>query len=184
MGEGHPVGEHHDGLKGVAALQARFASRCSRWTSGSRPPRCRPAIAPISRAIAGTRFRTSERETARSSMCSIAIATKRLRRPHDHHRDLRARRNATASANRSADPHQNRQLMISPRFRRDTRSARRFSSGHGTARPDIQRSHQIAQSLATFVTTRRSFRTRYTVCRLAPLRRLPSAAVRAAPKSP
>jgi len=73
--------------------------------------------------------------------------------------------------------------MTSPRSRK-AHSGRRFSIGHGTMRQAIQLSHQIAQTLATLLAAGRSLSTRCTVCQLAPSHRRPSAAVRAAPKSP
>src|SRR5262249_32721001 len=107
-----------------------------------------------------------------------------LRRPHDHHRDLRARCNATASADRAGDPHQDRYLMITSRLRKNVRSPRRFSSGHGTVRRDIRLSRQTTQTFAMLVPARRPFSSRCTVRQLVLSRRPPSAAVRAAPKSP
>jgi len=74
--------------------------------------------------------------------------------------------------------------MITSRLTENARSARRFSIGHGIVRRDIQLSRQIAQTLAMLVVGRRSFSSRCTVRRLPPSRRWPSAAVRAAPKSP
>jgi hypothetical protein len=107
-----------------------------------------------------------------------------LRRADDHHRGVRAWRNATASANNAGHLLQDRLLMIISRLRKDTRSARRFSLGHGTARRDIQLSRQITQTIATFAPARSLFSSRGTVRQLAASHRLPSAVVRAAPKSP
>jgi hypothetical protein len=74
--------------------------------------------------------------------------------------------------------------MTTSRLRKNARSARRSSIGHGTARRDIQISRQIGQRLATFIAARRSFIARNTAYQLAALHRLRSAAALAAPKSP
>lgn len=74
--------------------------------------------------------------------------------------------------------------MILPRFRKAARFARRFSIGHGTARPDIQLLPQIVQGLVAFLAARRSFIRRFIARQLAAARRQPSAVVPAAPKSP
>ena len=57
-----------------------------------------------------------------------------LWRSHDHHRSLRARRNATPSADRSNERHQDRHLMTASQSRKSARRARRLSTGHGRAR--------------------------------------------------
>ena len=79
-----------------------------------------------------------------------------LRRSHDHHRDLRARLDATPSANRSDD--QDRQIMtpLAPRSRKLARSPRWCSTGHAGARPNARLSRQIAQERAPFGTASRS----------------------------
>jgi hypothetical protein len=61
-----------------------------------------------------------------------------LRRPHDHHRDLPARRDATPSANRSND--QDRYFMTAPvpRCRKCACFVRWFSAGSDRARPNIR----------------------------------------------
>jgi len=88
------------------------------------------------------------------------------------------------SPNKASDPLQDRHLMTRARLRKDTRSARRFSIGHRTARRDIQLSRQITQTVATFAAARSSFSRRRTVRQLAASHRLPSTVVRATPKSP
>ena len=70
-----------------------------------------------------------------------------LRRSHDHHRDLRARCNATASADSSNHRHQDRHLMTASQSRKSARRARCLSTGHGRARSDIQLSSQIARTI-------------------------------------
>jgi hypothetical protein len=74
--------------------------------------------------------------------------------------------------------------MTTYRLPKHTRSARRFSIGHGTARRGIQLSRQITQTVATMAAACSSFSSRCTVRQLAASHRLPSAVVPAAPKSP
>jgi hypothetical protein len=71
-----------------------------------------------------------------------------LRRLHDHHRDLRARCNATASADSSTHRNQGRHLMTASHPRKSDRRTRCLSTGHGRARPDIRLSSQIVRRLA------------------------------------
>ena len=56
-----------------------------------------------------------------------------LRRSHDHHRGLRARCNATASADSSTDRNQDRHLMTASQSRKSARRARWLSTGHGSS---------------------------------------------------
>src|SRR6266568_8303082 len=83
-----------------------------------------------------------------------------LRRPHDHHRDLPARRDAAPSANRSND--QDRHFMTAPvpRCRKCARLVRWFSAGSDRARPNIRLSCQTAQLSAQFGAPSRSLKTR------------------------
>jgi len=74
--------------------------------------------------------------------------------------------------------------MTPSRLRKTHRLARRLSIGHDTARSDIRQSSQIAQGFTAFIRTPRSFNSLSTACQLAASRRLPSPAVRVAPKSP
>ena len=56
--------------------------------------------------------------------------------------------------------------MSASQFHKSPRCARRFSTGHGRARSDIQPSPQIVRQLARFDTARRSFFGGSTVARL------------------
>jgi hypothetical protein len=56
-----------------------------------------------------------------------------LRRSHDHHRGLRARLHATASANSSSEPRQDRHLMIMSQPGKSAGRARWLSTGHDRA---------------------------------------------------
>src|SRR5437660_11733795 len=73
-----------------------------------------------------------------------------LRWPHDHHRNLRARLNAAASADRSDD--QDRHLMTAPtpRSRKVFRSLSWSSTGRDSIRSNIQLSDQLAQQSSPF----------------------------------
>ena len=73
-----------------------------------------------------------------------------LRRPHDHHRDLPARRDAAPSANRSN--HQDRHFMTAPvpRCRKCARFVRWFSAASDDARPNVRLFCQTAQLPAQF----------------------------------
>ena len=74
--------------------------------------------------------------------------------------------------------------MTSSRFRKEAHCACPLSIGHGTARPYVQLSPQIAQEMPALVAVRRAFITRYTVRRLAASLRPISGLVPTAPKSP
>jgi hypothetical protein len=65
------------------------------------------------------------------------------RRSHDRHRGLRARCNATPSADSSTYRHQDQHLVIASQSRKSVRRPRRLSNSHGRARPDIRPSSQI-----------------------------------------
>ena len=107
-----------------------------------------------------------------------------LRRSHDHHRGLRARCNATASADKSNDRHQDRHLMTASQSRKSARRARCLSIGHGRARSDIQPSSQIARQFTAFNATHRSFASRSALGHLAEPAQLQSLTSSAALKSP
>src|SRR6266702_1225763 len=83
-----------------------------------------------------------------------------LRRPHDHHPDLPARRDAVPSANSSND--QDRHFMTAPvpRCRKYARFVHWFSAGSDRARPNIRLSCQTAQLPAQFGAPSRSLKTR------------------------
>ena len=68
-----------------------------------------------------------------------------LRRPNDHHRDFRAWLNTSISADDSHD--QNRHVMttLATARRRNTRSLRRSSTGHGSTRLNTQLPCQIVR---------------------------------------
>ena len=68
-----------------------------------------------------------------------------LWRSHDHHRGVRAWRNATASADSANQPHQVRHLMTASQSCKSARRACRLSTGHGRARSDIRRPTQIVR---------------------------------------
>jgi hypothetical protein len=59
-----------------------------------------------------------------------------LRRPHDHHRDLRGRLPATSSANRASRNNQDRYLMSVDASHTTARFPRWSSTGNAAARPD------------------------------------------------
>ena len=59
-----------------------------------------------------------------------------LRRSHDHHRGVRARCNATASADSSNERHQDRHLVTASQSCKSARHARWLSTSHGKARSD------------------------------------------------
>ena len=89
-----------------------------------------------------------------------------LRRSHDHHRGLRARCNATVSADSSNQRHQDRHLMTASQSRKSAPRARWLSTGHGRARPDIQPSPQIVRQFTAIDATPRSSISRFTGRRL------------------
>jgi hypothetical protein len=107
-----------------------------------------------------------------------------LRRPHDHHRDLPARRDAAPSANRSND--QDRHFMTAPvpRCRKCARFVRWFSAGSDRARPNIRLSCQTARLPAQFGAPSRSLKTRIPAGRRPALSHTQSRAAFAALKSP
>jgi Prokaryotic cytochrome b561 len=72
------------------------------------------------------------------------LAVSVLRRSHDHHRDLRARRDATPSPNWSHDCSPDRQLVTTPKplLRKFVRLHRCSLAGGCTARSNIQLSPQ------------------------------------------
>ncbi|WP_245285102.1 phage integrase N-terminal SAM-like domain-containing protein [Bradyrhizobium sp. WSM3983] len=107
-----------------------------------------------------------------------------LRRPHDHHRGLRARCNATASTDGPTESHQDRHLMTASQSRQSARRVRRLSTSHGRARPDIRQPSQIARQFTEFDAARRSFASRFTVARLARSARSQPTSSSAALKSP
>src|ERR1700741_4603994 len=88
-----------------------------------------------------------------------------LWRSHDHHRSLRTRYNATASADRSTDLHQAGHLMTTSQSRKSARHARWLSTGQG--RVDITLWSQIAKKFTEPHAPRRSFISRFTVAQLA-----------------
>ena len=113
-----------------------------------------------------TRARAARRPKARETEPADAAERRRqaaslsmLRRPHDHHRDLRARRNATPPADSANDRHQDRHLMTaqppsrksvrraSPALDRPRRSAPRYPSVVAATR----------RQLIAFDAARRSF---------------------------
>src|SRR6267142_1950410 len=107
-----------------------------------------------------------------------------LRRSHDHHRGLRARCNATASADSSTHRNQGRHLMTASHFRKSDRRTSCLSTGHGRARSDTQPSSQTLRQFTAIDATRRSSSSRFTVHRLAGAPRLHSHTSSAALKSP
>jgi hypothetical protein len=107
-----------------------------------------------------------------------------LRRSHDHHRSVRARCNATASADRSAHRHQSRHLMTASQSCKSVRRARWLSTGHGRARSDIRPSVQIGQVPTAFDANQRRFIHRFALAQLPQSRRPQSATALAALKSP
>ena len=106
--------------------QHRACPRTARWAKAPKPTR---------------RSRCYGSQPAGMSM---------LRRPHDHHRDLPARRDAAPSANRSH--HQDRHFMTAPVPRRHkcARFVRWFSAGSDGARPNVRLFCQTAQLPAQF----------------------------------
>lgn len=68
-----------------------------------------------------------------------------LRRPHDHHRGVRAWCNATTSLDSSSDRDQDRDLMTVPQSRKPARRARWLSTGYDRTRPDIRPPPQIVR---------------------------------------
>ena len=70
-----------------------------------------------------------------------------LRRSHDHHRGVRARRNATTSPDSSNDRHQDRHLMTASQSRKSVRRARWLSIRHGRARSDIRQPWQLGRQV-------------------------------------
>jgi hypothetical protein len=80
-----------------------------------------------------------------------------LRRSHDHHRGLRARRHATASANNSNNRQQARYLMTASQSCKSDRRARCLSISNGRVRSDIQPSPQSDRQLTAFNAIRLSF---------------------------
>ncbi len=107
-----------------------------------------------------------------------------LRRSHDHHRGLRARCNATASADSSTHRNQGRHLMTASHLRKSDRRTSCLSTGHGRARSDTQPSSQTVRQFTAIDATRRSSSSRFTVHRLAGAPRLHSHTSSAALKSP
>src|SRR5258707_6874382 len=75
-----------------------------------------------------------------------------LRRPHDHHRDLHARRDAAASPDSSDEHDQDRYLMTTPtpRSHKLVRSLSWFATSRDSSRSNIQASHQFAQQSPSF----------------------------------
>ena len=107
-----------------------------------------------------------------------------LRRSHDHHRGLRARCNATASADSSTHRNQGRHLMTASHPRKSDRRTRCLSTGHGRARPDIRLSSQIVRQLTEPDATHRTSSSRFTFQRLAGALRVHLHTSSAALKSP
>ena len=107
-----------------------------------------------------------------------------LWRSHDHHRGVRAWRNATASADSANQPHQVRHLMTASQSCKSARRACRLSTGHGRARSDIRRPTQIVRQFIELDAARRSFSSHLTVAQLAASARSKPASSPAAPKSP
>jgi hypothetical protein len=97
-----------------------------------------------------------------------------LRRSHDHHRTLRARCNATASADSSTHRNQSRHLMTAPHSRKSDHRKGCISTGHGGARSDTQPSSQIVRQFTAIDATCRSSSSRLAVGRLAGTPRLHS----------
>jgi len=113
--------------------------------------------APLARCARGT-ARGRRYQLRRDRRTQVALApVSMLRQSHDHHRGLRARCSATASAGRSNDRHQDRHLMTASQSRKSACRARWFSTSHGRARSDIQPSSQIVRQFAASHATRRSF---------------------------
>jgi hypothetical protein len=90
-----------------------------------------------------------------------------LWREHDHHRGLRARDNATASADWSDDHHQDRHLMTALQSRNSTHPVRCRSTGHARVRADAPLSPQIARQLAAVSAICRPLINRFIVSQLA-----------------
>jgi Putative transposase len=107
-----------------------------------------------------------------------------LRWPHDHHRSVRARCNAMASADSSNEPHQGRHLVTASQSCKSTARARRRSTGHGRAHSHIRPPSQIARQLAQFDAIHRSLIGGFTVARLVRPARSQSMSSPAALKSP
>ena len=107
-----------------------------------------------------------------------------LRRSHDHHRGVRARCNATASADSSNQPHQARHLITMSQSRKSAPHSRCLSTSHGRAHSDIRQTSQIARQLAQVDATYRSFIGCFTVAQLVGPTRSHSISSPAAPKSP
>ena len=109
------------------------------------------------------RPRTARRAKApkRTRRCcrSQPVGMSMLRRPHEHHRDIPARRDPAPSANRSND--QDRHVMTAPVPRcKCARFVRWFSAGSDNARPNIRLPCQTAQLTAKFGAPSRSLQTR------------------------
>ncbi|MEH2520427.1 hypothetical protein V1279_006000 [Bradyrhizobium sp. AZCC 1610] len=100
------------------------------------------------------------------------------------HRGLRVRCNATASADSSNEPHQDRHLMTASHPRKSDRRTSCLSTGHGRTRSNIQPSSQIVRHFTAVDATRRSSSSRFTVHRLAGAPRLHSHTSSAALKFP
>src|SRR5262249_27727200 len=109
-----------------------------------------------------------------------------LRRPHDHHRDLRAWLNASVSAESSDGSNQDRHLMTTPvlRSRKVVRSLSWFSTGGDGARSNIQPSTPNAQQPSSLHPPGPSLPTPMAVRQCAPSARIHSGASSAAIKSP
>ena len=87
-----------------------------------------------------------------------------LRRSHDHHRDLRARRNATASADSSNDRDQDRHLMTASQSRKSGSSCSLPLDRPRQSSPRYPATaSQIVRQLVMFDAIRRSFISRFAV---------------------
>ena len=107
-----------------------------------------------------------------------------LWRSHDHHRGVRARCNATASADGFDQPYQDRHLMIASQSCKTARCARHLSTGHGRPRSDFQPAAQIVRQFIVGDAILRPFIGPFTVEQLAASARSKSASSPAAFKSP
>jgi hypothetical protein len=103
-------------------------------------------IARARELLAGPKPPKQTRRCYRSQPAGMSM----LRRPHDHHRDLPARRDAAPSANRSH--HQDRHFITAPvpRCRKCARFVRWCSAGSDGARPNVRLFCQTAQLPAQF----------------------------------
>jgi hypothetical protein len=161
-------------------VEHTFHSRGAQAAGGAEPRRSGAAARCGTRAQVQTGTERSLRCRRRSQQADLSM----LRRSHARHRGLRARVNASASADSSNDCRQARHLMTASQSRKSGHRSRRLSIGHGRARSNIQLASQIVRQFIMPDAISRPFTSRFTVGQLAGAARARSQISPAALESP